>query len=285
MKPNKPLNGGVLINLPNKKNSVNRRNLKKRMITYPNNKTRFQKWKERAEKEVEIKIKREGKKLLIFKFFIGPILFFAGFGILFFLLPLTTFGIVAGLMVAYFFPPLGKESVIPMGIAAGINPILISSAIAYVDIIVALFLLWNYDFAKLAPLLGPWMERFERRAMDISKGRLWVKGLSFIGIVLFVMFPFQGTGAVGATVLGRLIGMKHHVLFIGICIGAITGCFLIAYSADAIKNILLENLPLGIIILIIIGVCIGVYVYPCRKKKRKTAWFLEQITEKLFRCF
>ena len=72
-------------------------------------------------------------------------------------------------MFAYFFPPLGKESVIPIGVSGGeltipiinqhivvpsIYPLVMALTIAFVDIIVALFLLWNYDLAKKIPLVG-----------------------------------------------------------------------------------------------------------------------------------
>jgi hypothetical protein len=193
---------------------------------------------------------------------------FLGIGILFIILDLAAFLLVGGFMIAYFFPPLGKESVIPMGIAAGIHPVLISLVIAFLDIIVGLFLLWNYDFVKLAPLLGPWMERFEKRGSEISKGRIWMKGLEFIGIVLFVMFPFQGSGGVGATILGRLIGLNRYIVFLAIGVGSITGCLLIAYSAETIKNIIISNYQLGLIILFILGIIIAIYILFRRKKKK-----------------
>jgi len=55
---------------------------------------------------------------------------------------------------AYFFPPLGKETVIPAGVGLGIDPLIMALSIAFVDIIVALFLMWNYDLAKKIPLIG-----------------------------------------------------------------------------------------------------------------------------------
>ena len=57
------------------------------------------------------------------------------------------------LVTAYFFPPLGKETIIPAGLAAGINPIFMALSIAFVDIIVSLFLIWNYDLVKKIPIL------------------------------------------------------------------------------------------------------------------------------------
>ena len=80
-------------------------------------------------------MKNEGAKIIILKFFLAPIILFLGIGILFLILDLAAFLLIGGFMIAYFFPPLGKESVIPMGIAAGIHPILISLVVAFLDMI------------------------------------------------------------------------------------------------------------------------------------------------------
>ncbi|HDM67005.1 MAG TPA: hypothetical protein ENG62_01285, partial [Thermoplasmatales archaeon] len=133
------------------------------------------------------------------------------------------------LMLAYFFPPLGKESVIPMGIALGFHPLIMALSVAFVDIIVALFLLWNYDFAKKIPFIGPFMEKVESIGKTSSSKYSWVKPLRFIGIVLFVMVPFQGSGGLVGSILGRLIGMTPLNTFLAITTGSITGCLLIAY--------------------------------------------------------
>ena len=167
------------------------------------------------------------------------------------------------LLAAYFFPPLGKESVIPMGIAIGIHPLVMALSVAFIDIVVALFLMWNYEFAKKIPFIGPFIEKVETIGRNSSNKYSWVKPLRFIGIVLFVMVPFQGSGGVVGSILGRLIGMTPLNTFLAITIGSVTGCVLIAYFAETIKIVFLQNFILGlllIILLLIIGVMIVVYL-------------------------
>jgi len=171
------------------------------------------------------------------------------------------------LMFAYFFPPLGKESIIPIGVSGGeitipfinrliivpeINPLLMALTIAFVDIIVALFLLWNYDLAKKIPLIGKFMIKVEKIGRSSSDKYAWVKPLRFIGIILFVMVPFQGSGGLVGSILGRLIGMKPFNTFLAISIGAVLGTILIAYFADAILSVFVKNVLFGLLILIII---------------------------------
>jgi uncharacterized membrane protein len=131
--------------------------------------------------------------------------------------------------------------------------------IAFVDIIIALFLLWNYDLAKKIPLIGKFMIKVENIGKSSSDKYSWIKPLRFIGIVLFVMVPFQGSGGLVGSILGRLIGMKPLNTFFAISIGAIVGCSLIAYFADAILSVFVSNFLFGlliIIILLIIGIMI-----------------------------
>ncbi|HEC89559.1 MAG: hypothetical protein DRN12_05055 [Thermoplasmata archaeon] len=176
------------------------------------------------------------------------------------------------LLAAYFFPPLGKESVIPLGIAAGIHPLVMALSVAFIDIVVALFLMWNYDFAKKIPFIGPFIEKVENIGRSSSNKYSWIKPLRFIGIVLFVMVPFQGSGGVVGSILGRLIGMSPLNTFLAITTGSITGCILIAYFAETIKIVFLQNFILGLILVIlilIIGIMVVVYMRN-RNKVNKT---------------
>jgi len=172
------------------------------------------------------------------------------------------------LISAYFFPPLGKESVIPAGVGLGIHPLVMALSIAFVDIIVALFLMWNYDLAKKIPLIGRFMIKVEDIGKSSSDKYGWIKPLRFIGIMLFVMVPFQGSGGLVGSILGRLFGMKPWNTFFAISIGSITGCLIIAYSSDAVIEIFKSNFMYGILVVIIL-IIVGLMIYIYRKNKEK----------------
>lgn len=185
------------------------------------------------------------------------------------------------LIMAYLFPPLGKESIIPIGVGGGdltvpiidkhivipaIDPLLMALTIALVDIIVALFLVWNYDLAKKIPIIGKFIKKIENVGRTSSDKYKWIKPLRFVGVVLFVMVPFQGSGGVVGSIVGRLIGMKPWTTFVAIAIGAFVGCLLIAYFAEAILSVFVTNFLLGLLILIIILV-IGIMIWISKKNK------------------
>jgi uncharacterized membrane protein len=172
------------------------------------------------------------------------------------------------LMTGYFFPPLGKETIIPLGIHLGFHPALMALSIAFIDIIVALFLLWNYDLAKTIPVVGTFMRKVEEKGRGIEDRYGWIKPLRFFGIVLFVMVPFQGSGGLVGSIVGRLIGMKPLNTFLAINVGALLGCFLIAYFAKSLQFVFLQNF-LGGLFIIVILIIIGVIVVSIRKNNRK----------------
>lgn len=174
--------------------------------------------------------------------------------VMYFSMSWSQFKVLGSLMLMYFFPPFGKESVIPGGIFLGFHPLVIAVAIAFVDILIGLFLIWNFDYIYFIPLLGPWVKKVEVKGHKILARRYWVQQLAFWGIVLWVIIPFQGTGAVTASIIGRLIGMNKYVIWAAIIVGALTGCILIAYLVTSVLAIYYQN------ILIAVGVILGIII-------------------------
>jgi len=189
------------------------------------------------------------------------------------------------LLIAYFFPPFGKETVIPLGVGVlkkglsipfinirvnpvSINPVSMALSVAFIDIIVALFLVWNYDLAKKIPLVGQFITKVEDKGKNVEEKYGWIKPLRFFGIVLFVMIPFQGSGGLVGSIVGRLIGMKPWNTMLAICIGAVVGCLLIALFAHAFLIFAEINTILTLILIVIIVVIIILY-YTIKKKTTK----------------
>lgn len=203
------------------------------------------------------------------KFFAPLIIAFGVFGTLWFSLEENVWNKLWPLITGYFFPPLGKESIIPTGVLIfNINPVLMALSIAFVDIVVALFLIWNYDLAKKVPFIGKFMIKIEEKGKDFGKKYGWVKPLRFVGLVLFVMIPFQGSGGLVGSIVGRLIGMKPWNAFFAISIGAIVGTLLIATFTRAFQVFAEVNTILTIILIVVIAVIIILY-FIIKKQKEK----------------
>jgi uncharacterized membrane protein len=239
-----------------------------------------------------VRIMKKSKKthlyLILIKFILPFIIAVLGFVVLYFIVSKECVGKLYLLMFAYFIPPLGKETIIPIGISGGdltipilnqyvvvpsINPLVMALSIAFVDIVVALFLLWNYDFAKKIPIIGNFMDKVEKIGRSSSDKYSWIKPLRFIGLVLFVMVPFQGSGGLVGSIVGRLIGVKPWNTFFAISLGAIIGTILIAYFSEAILSVFIKNFLLGLLIVIVILVIgIMIFVYKNVKNHNKSGF-------------
>ena len=234
-------------------------------------KTSYKLWKLRARKIINKRLEEDGKSWIVVKFFIAPIITIIGLLVLYFIFDYNTFFTIGSAMFIYFVPPAGKETVIPAAIVNyDIDPLTIALAIAFIDFVTALFLLWNYDFVKLIPYLGKWMEKTENKGKGNLEEHPWWEKFVFIGVVLFVVFPFQGSGGVGGTILGRVVGLDKHKVLAAITIGAFSGCLLIAYFTDAITGLFKNKWYQVLILLVVAAILLGGYnIYIRLKRKRK----------------
>ncbi len=185
-------------------------------------------------------------------------------------LPYEQFLLLGGVMLAYFVPPAGKESMIPIGIALGIPWYLVAVSIALLDALSGLFMAWNFDLALKIPVLGGWIEKFMHHGRMFVCERPWLEELYFAGLVIFVMVPLQGSGGVGGSIVGRILGMSKAEVVAAITLGAFIGSFAVALGAQFIIDLIRENLLIGILLgigVIVTGIVIAVYSSRARKKR------------------
>lgn len=170
----------------------------------------------------------------------------------FLLMPYDSALLLGGLMLGYLIPPAGKESIVPLGIALGFPWWLIAFSIGLMDVLAGLFMALNCDVAVRIPLLGRWILRFLEKGNDFVSKRPWLEKFYFSGVVLFVMFPLQGSGGIGGSLVGWMIGMSPGRTLLAITIGAFLGCTLIAIGSQVIRDLILENAVVGTIVLVVV---------------------------------
>ncbi len=188
----------------------------------------------------------------------------------------SIFWVVGGGISAYFFPPFGKESVIPgtiytlmaskYNLSAPAIITLVSGSIAFVDVVTSYFLLWNFYIAEKIPFVGKWIKRFEKFGARKMKENAWISKIAFVGVALFVVFPFQGSGGVGGSILGKVIGMNKYQAWFAIISGSFIGCFIFGiisyYLGSAVLNAFKTNIFKGFgLLILIIAVFIFLYYF------------------------
>jgi len=181
----------------------------------------------------------------------------------------TKFFQILGLVLLYFVPPTGKESIIPAGIALGFPWQVICFAIIYIDAISCLFMLWNFDLICQVPFLGRWINYIVQTGGDYLSRHQWIERFCFVGLTTFVFLPLQGSGGVGGSILGRMLGMSQVRIFLAILIGSAIHSITIGLSMFAIQEYLNLNLwyfVIPILILVLLTSTLSLIFYLIRKK-------------------
>lgn len=185
------------------------------------------------------------------------------------ILPETDFFRLGGIMIAYFFPPAGKESMIPLGIALGIPWYYVALSIALLDVSAAMFMVWNFDLATKIPLLGKWIERFVEGGGKIISRHRWLEGVYLFGLVSFVMFPLQGSGGVGGSLLGRILGLKWTEVLAAVTMGAFLGSFAIAIGIEYVLKMFEKSLLIGATVVAALAVVLIIYLVTRHNHEKK----------------
>jgi uncharacterized membrane protein len=195
------------------------------------------------------------------------------FGALYLIEPYQQFLMISGLLVAYFVPPAGKESIIPITIVMGYPWWLVTLVIFLLDVAVSLFVVWNFDLALKIPLIGRLLESGMTIARNYTESQPWLRRFSTIGLILFVFFPLQGTGAMNGSILGRLLGLDQARVFGCICTGSLASSLIIALGADVILDVYRQDPALGIgilaaIVVAVLAAVVGWRVHKGRLRER-----------------
>jgi uncharacterized membrane protein len=203
--------------------------------------------------------------LIIIPFFLGFLLILS-FSLLY---EPTRFIQIFGLIIIYFIPPAGKGTIIPAGIALGFPWEVICFAVIFIDAISCLFMLWNFDLICKIPYIGRWIYYIVQIGNDYLSHHHWIEKFCFLGLTTFVFLPLQGSGAVGGSILGRMLGMDPVRIFFAILFGSTIHSVAIGLSMYAISeyfDLNLWYLVIPILLLVLLSSTLSLVYYLVRKK-------------------
>jgi hypothetical protein len=142
----------------------------------------------------------------------------------------------AALMLLYFIPPAGKETIIPLGIASGFSWYLMAISMTVLDALSCMFMVWNFDLICKAPVFGGWVAACVRTGTKFLNRYPWIAKISVFGLGLFVMLPFQGSGGIASPVLGKIIGMPSWHITIAVLGGSFLGSVFLAFGFHSAEH-------------------------------------------------
>jgi len=147
----------------------------------------------------------------------------------------------SALTATYFIPPAGKETIIPIGLKAGLPASLWGLSIWVYDILACVVILTNWWIIELLinhipafPFIGIRRKKPRVYKKKVSL-KLWYKNLHKktreieakkygkilpIALWIFMFVPFQGTGAISTTIIGTWLGLRYRKLFLIVAIGS-----------------------------------------------------------------
>ncbi|MBN1539842.1 MAG: small multi-drug export protein [Candidatus Thermoplasmatota archaeon] len=176
--------------------------------------------------------------------------------------------------IFYTLPPAGKETIIPKAVAGGVPAWIAGPSTTIVDSCVSLFLIWNYDWVKKIPFLGPALERAEEKGRRKVERTRWFRRAAFLFTTLAVFVPLSGSGGFGGTIFGRVLGMHPYVVLIAVFTGSLLGSTIFAILSERMVDFL-EGTPfldflnnLNMIQIVIVIIAVGFLVYAIRNPKK-----------------
>jgi uncharacterized membrane protein len=95
--------------------------------------------------------------------------------------------------------------------------------VTFMDMVVALVVAFHIGVLFKLPVLGPRVSSLVADSRFVLNSYPWMKRATFAGLLAFVAFPLASTGAVGGSILGRLLGLGRFPTYIATVIGCVIG--------------------------------------------------------------
>ena len=104
------------------------------------------------------------------------------------------------------------------------------------DLMTACVLAFHLGFLFRLPVVGEKLKALVDDGQFILQSNRWMKRTTFLGLVVFVMFPLAATGSVGGSIFGRLLGVSRVGTFLGIALGNALGCAVMYFGSELITR-------------------------------------------------
>lgn len=92
-----------------------------------------------------------------------------------------------------------------------------------------------FDLLERLPWAGPKLERARTTAVAAAVERPWIRRWATAGVALFVISPLPGSGALGGTLVSRIVGLSRTRTFISVAVANAIVCGVYALGADSLE--------------------------------------------------
>lgn len=141
--------------------------------------------------------------------------------------------------------------------ALGLSAIQLALLVLCLDTIWAIVLTWHAGMLFHVPWLGPRLQAAVREGSLLLKTNRWMRRMTVVAVLTFVMMPISSTGSIGGSLLGRLLGLSRRATLATVLAGSILGGAVMLGFAEALAPWFQKVTPAirygGIVILALIG--------------------------------
>ena len=116
--------------------------------------------------------------------------------------------------------------------AADLSAWLLAGMVVYSDIGTCLVLMANMRLLYRTPWVGRRLAMAHDAGWYVLHVHRWMHRVAWLGVAVFVAAPFQATGAVIGTLLGRILGLSRFETLSATAFGSAVGCSVLALLGD-----------------------------------------------------
>lgn len=89
----------------------------------------------------------------------------------------------------------------------------VAAVVASFSVLTAFFYAYNLDLLERVPKVGVWLRRVSISTRRTLTARPWIRRWATFGVGFFVLLPLPGSGTLGGSLMGRLVGLSPRATF------------------------------------------------------------------------
>ena len=134
----------------------------------------------------------------------------------------------------------------------------LGAVIGIMDSCTVLLIVYSLEPLYGVWLIGPFLEKTQAKTRIVLDAFPWMRSFAIFAVVLFVLFPVSGTGAIGGSFLGAFLGMHRVRLIFAVVFGGFLGGMTMAFLTERFGETIrrFNNNPWFIVSLVVVIVAL-----------------------------
>lgn len=128
------------------------------------------------------------------------------------------------------------------GAGLGFSSLELALIVLSLDIIWAIVVTLHAGLLFHVPWVGPRLKAAVQGGTRLVQNHRWMRRITYLVVLAFVMLPVSSTGSVGGSFLGRFLGLTPRSTLFTVFLGSILGCGLMYFGSVALRPYF-DNIP------------------------------------------